>query len=299
MATSGPNIPVTGTALPNGGYGVVLDTGQIIAQLCKESNTRLAKWANESFAQSRKSSRFREQIKQVNIDLAEDTRKVIYNSYKRGKKKRQVYRQQDRGKNYRYANKKMDRAINDKNFIKGDASGITINFTVLNSYAKQWSRLNFGAQPAGSKSVSDQNIKIFRRNLRSSPTLSKFGARPGFLTPSSQMSKRSGKGFRSVGVSSSRAYPGTPDPRSIVQTPRGRYLYVYRFKTSGLGARGFYPKQSKGIVGWRFLDQGIAYMNKEYGPRMTKALDSWTKEVAKNAKKAASKQSGRTRVRIK
>jgi hypothetical protein len=287
--TTGSNVSVSLT------NGVVIDTQEIVAALSAQANTKLGRWARDSFAESRKSSNFRAKIEETNKELAADTAKQIIRAYKSGKKRgREPYRQNDLRKIKRYSDGQMDKALQKSNFIKGDSTGITMDFSILGKYAKQWARLNFGAGTAGSrsKSVGDEKIKMFRRTLQDSPTLSKFGPRPGFLTPSSQISKKSG-GFRSFGVSSDKPYAKTPSPASIVRTNPGKYIYVYQFKQKGLGNRGFLPKKSKGIRGWRFIDTGIAYMNDQYGRRMTKVFNDWVTDLEKNARKSAQKQSRR------
>lgn len=293
--SSTSSISIVGTPLRGGGFGVQVDTEEVALQLANKSRLKLAKWTRESFSSSRKSSQFRELIKETNKSVADETREKIYTEYIKGKSKRKPYRQGDARsrKLRRYSDGKMDKALKSSGFIKSDDKGIYISFTELGKYARQWARLNFGAQPRGSRRPASSPIEMFGRKL-DSPTLSKFGARPGFLTPSSQMGKR-GKGFKSIGVSSNVPYSKTPSPRTIVKTPRGKYLYVYAFKTekTQLGTRGFTPKYSRGIQGWRFIDKGIAQMNRRYGKSMEEAFQSWFDQVKSNARSSANKQSRR------
>lgn len=244
----------------------------VVKQLSAQSSTELSNWVKKSFSNSLKSSEFRNRLDNMHKELADIARKEMIRSYKAGKKRgREPYRQGDTGALKRYSNGQMDKGLNSGGLITANASGISFNFSVLDKYAKQWARLNFGASPRGSKPVKEEKIKVFRRNFSDSPTLSKFGARPGFAVPSK---------FGSLAVGSSKAYPVTPSVRSIVQSPRGSYIYVYRGK--GLSNRGF-RKASAGILGWRFLDKGIAKMNVEYGRKLTAVINGYINDGGKKS----------------
>jgi len=272
------------------GFGVELDTNAIVETLAKDTKTKLAKVLRESFPRSgeQATSELSAIIAGVNKTLAEDTRKQISRAYRAGKKKRRPYRSGDTGKLKRYSDGQMDKGIAAKNFIQGDGRGINISLSVLDTYAKQWARLNFGAGSRGSRDREDNKIKLFRKTLQDSPSLSRIGARPGFMVPPTR---------RAIGVSSDKAYGVTPGPRSIAQTQQGPYLYLYPFNSKGLPKRKFKTKLSKGIKGWRFLDAGISYMNKEYGSRLTPALNTWVKTLeAKVAKSASTKVESRPKV---
>lgn len=247
-----------------------IEVQDAVKQTSAEASTQLAQWVKRSFSNSLKSSEFRSRLETMHEELGEVARKEMLRAYKAGKKRgRQPYRQADVGKLKRYSAGQMEKGLNSDRLIVTSAKGIGFNFIELDKYAKQWARLNFGAAPAGSKEVQEEKVKIFRRNLSDSPNLSKFGARPGFMVPDSR---------RVIGVGSGKASPITPSAASIVRTPRGSYIYVYPYKTKGLSKRGFKPKKSKGIVGWRFLDKGIAKMNKEYGKKLTSVLEQYIKD---------------------
>jgi hypothetical protein len=268
-----------------------IEVKDAVNQAASEANTQLAKWVKASFSTSLRSSAFRNQLAVMHEELGEVARKEMLRAYKAGKKRgRKPYRQADTGKLKRYSAGQMEKGLNSDRLIVTSARGIGFNFIELDKYAKQWARLNFGASPRGSKKAETEKVKIFRRNLADSPNLSRFGARSGFVVPSSPLiakkkgSKRKGRG--AVGVGSGKPYDRTPSARAIVQTPRGPYIYVYPFKTRGLGQRSFKPKKSKGILGWRFLDKGIAKMNKEYGVKLTAVLNKYVADSQKNSKKA-------------
>jgi len=275
------------------GFGVELDTNAIVETLAKDVKTKLAKVLRESFPRSgeQANSEFSAIIAGVNKPLAEDIRKEISRAYRAGKKKRKSYRSGDTGKLKRYSNGQMDKGIASKNFIRGDSRGININLSILDSYAKQWARLNFGARPRGSKDREENKIKLFRKTLQDSPSLRTYPTRKGFKIPPTR---------KAVGVSSAKPYDITPGPKSIAQTQQGPYLYLYPFKSKGLPKRKFKTKLSRGIQGWRFLDVGISYMNKEYGKRLTPALNTWVKTLeAQVAKSASTKVESRPKVSAK
>jgi len=264
-----------------------IEVNDAVKQTSAEASTQLAQWVKKSFSNSLKSSEFRSRLATMHEELGEVARKEMIRAYKAGKKRgRKPYRFADTGKLKRYSKGAMDKGLASDRLIVTSARGIGFNFLELDRYAKQWARLNFGASPAGSKEVGKEKIKIFRKSLNDSPSLSRFGARPGFLVPSSPLISKKGsdkKGRGAVGVGSGKPFDRTPSARSIVQTPGGPYIYVYPFKTKGLSKRSFKPKASKGIVGWRFLDKGIAKMNQEYGRKLTSVLEEYIKDSQKKS----------------
>ena len=77
-------------------FGVLVDTEDIVATLSAEANTKLGLWARDSFKSSKRSSNFRQKIKNANEELADDTRNRIIKAYKAGKKRGiSPYRQGD------------------------------------------------------------------------------------------------------------------------------------------------------------------------------------------------------------
>lgn len=277
-------------ATPERTFAVIakIDTKSIVQELARDANTKVGKWAKESFSSSLRSKILRERIAIMHEELGEDVRKEIIRAYKAGKKRGvSSYREGDTGKLKRYSNGQMDKGLSDPAFIVTSPRGIGISPSILDTYARQWARLNFGTAPKGSKAVKMEKIQLFRKSLSDSPSLSRFGARPSFRVPGSG---------RVVGTTSTVAYDMTPSTQAMVRTPAGKkYLYVYPYPGKGLGKRKFISRTSKGILGWRFLDQGVSYMNKEYGKRLTGVLDTWVKEIEKGAQKSASNQSRKTR----
>jgi hypothetical protein len=265
---------------------------QAIDEAAKQGKTRLATWARDTLTNTYKSSFFRSELEDLNNRMADLAREEMQIAYKKGKKRgRKPYRQNDEGGLKRYSAGAMDKGLRSSNLIKASASGIQFNFDELNKYALQWARLNFGAGEAGSKQVKDEKIKIFRKSLADSPSLSGIGSRPGFLVPSN---------FGVVGVSSGTPFAKTPSIKTIVGTPKvKRYLYVYGKPGSGLRDRRMKQVKSKGILGWRFLDQGLNAMNKEYGREITALLETFSDDAKRAALKESRKQARVPRIRFK
>lgn len=283
----------SGVVATSSTFGIELDTNAIVEALAAGSSTKLAKWAQEAFPRSGESARsdLAAIIRNVNSGLAEDVRKEIGKAYRAGKKRgRRPYRMGDTGSLKRYSDGQMDKGIAASGFIQSSDRGIFINMSILDSYAKQWARLNFGAGGKGSKERKEEKIQIFRQKLQDSPSLRQIGSRPGFRVPPTK---------RAVGVSSASAYAVTPGPRSIAQSAAGPYLYLFPYKSKGLPKRRFTSKQSKGIRGWRFIDHGVSYMNKEYGSRLTAELNKWISGIQENAAKAASEKTRTLKAEVK
>jgi hypothetical protein len=272
-------------------FGVLVDTNDIVRALAENSNTALSRVLKKSgsFPASGESARadLDKIIATVNKNVAESTQKKMVSAYSAGKKRgRKPYRFADEGRMRRYSDGRMKKGLESDAFIRSTGTGIFINLSVLDTYAKQWARLNFGALPRGSRDVKDERIKLFRSALSDSPSLSRIGARPGFRLPPTR---------KAVAVGSDKALASTPNPRSLAQSQAGPYIYLYPYKTAGLSKRKFDSRATKGIQGWRFIDQGIAHMNKQYGKELTKGLNQWIKQVDKGVAKAASQPTRQSR----
>jgi hypothetical protein len=276
-----------GITVTSQGFGVELDTNDIVRTLAAESKTKLAKVLQRAFPASGEKARkdLDNIVKDINISIANDTRKKILSAYKAGKKRgRQSYRFADDGKMKRYSDGRMEKGINNDRFIQATGTGITISLSTLDDYAKQWARLNFGAAPRSSKQVKDEKIKLFRKTLQDSPSLSRIGPRKAFRLPPTK---------KAVAVASNRALPSTPSPRSISQSGSGPYIYLYQYNVKGLPRRKFPSKATKGIQGWRFIDEGVSFMNKEYSKKLTAGLNQWIKELDNTISQAAATESSR------
>jgi hypothetical protein len=245
----------------------------------------------------------REDLQMMHKDLARAAQAAILQAYDEGQDARegaprQSYRFNDPGKMMRYSNKRMRKGLGDPLLFRADAVGIgAVNTRMLDSIAKQWYRLNFGALPNAKMTgyfgpFADKNSKTFgnaiyaRMGVAGQGTLkilgmasqnkiniSKYGPSKPFFVPNSP---------RVVGVASQNAYAQTPAPgdfrkfktrasTTVVDRSRRQYIYVY-----GKGFKGgFNPVMARGIAGTQFLNAGVKVINDNYGTNLTYLIKKW------------------------
>jgi len=224
----------------------------------------------------------RKDLTEMHERLAKNAQRSILNSYKSGKKRgRSSYRMNDTGTLKRYSGGALSKALENRKLFISDATGIGgINIRLLDSQARQWYRLNFGALPRSSKVPGQGSFKLFGQIAGTKLSLRKYGPSKPFFVPNS---------IRTVGKSSKLGLNETP-PFSSWSTgsPKvrrgkgsrspGPYIYVYGKPKRGKLAGTFNSVLSKGITGTRFLDAGIQFINNNYGGEFTKLVKFWDKK---------------------
>ena len=198
------------------------------------------------------------------------------------------------------------------------------NAEKMSGIAKQWYRLNFGAGPKGGKGRPKQTAMQFssgRGGGRTGTTLSFDGFKPSsnFFVPQTEkggrgywsnlfmdrsnydklfygpsilateqvfdgvqgMKRREGKKF--IGSSAGRRvnYGTKTAPNFQWSQNRGGALYIISPKWKTLG---FEKRLSRGIAGSYFLDEGLRYLNKEYGQAVNKVFTEWFFKGGRRAK---------------
>lgn len=154
------------------------------------------------------------------------------------------YRAGDAGRNKRYAGGALKAALQDASFFEASPTSIQmIDVGVLNSRAKQWARLNFGAGAAGAASPGSRHFPLRISNLVVASLGLEAGPRPSFLIP---------RGYF-LGESHSAARAGKD-----------------AFFLAGEGptpeARSTEMMMTRGIRAEHFLDNGIAVIAQRLGP---------------------------------
>lgn len=143
-------------------------------------------------------------------------------------------------KNERYSGG-LEYALNDRRIAQGSARGIGLgDAKMLDSVARHWRRLNFGTAPAGSLPPVVAQIRWgggqgFTLSSPADPP------RPGFKIPSDP-------GRRGYFKPDGSFYIGKPARRS-----KG-YILIQR------------PRQTKGIKGRRFIDEGVRAIGNNFKP---------------------------------
>lgn len=208
---------------------------------------------------------------------AKAQQKIVARYVEKKKTGRRSYRMYDTGTMKRYSGGALQEALLDPKLFISDATGIGgINVRILDVKARQWYRLNFGALPRRSNVPGQGSFKLFGQTAGDVLSLRKYGPSKPFFVPNSP---------RTVGKSSLYALNQTPSFNVWSEKYGGRgsrtagpYLYVYGAPRRGRLAGTFPSTLSKGIVGTRFLDAGIQYINNSYGGEFTKLVKYWDKK---------------------
>jgi hypothetical protein len=271
----------------------------------------LGEWYNVMY----KSSSDQEALAKMHAKLAEEMQIRIIDAYKRGQRGKPripSYRWADQGRMKRYANKAMLRALKtglgsetpgQKGLIEFDYKGIYFpNTTLLDGAAKQWYRLNFGAEPASTPPMDQPKMKFGGQYTSVSLSLNSFKPSKPFMVPALK------DGVRAKGLWSRRSLAKSPlftkgdvevFSAQRFKAVKGGYtgafspdlarrsaLYIIPGNLSSLG---FEKRLSKGIVGARFLDEGLKHLNLRYGTEISKLLNEWRRASNTAGKRVAEK----------
>jgi hypothetical protein len=174
----------------------------------------------------------------------------------------------------RYAGGKLGKALKDPNMMLATWEGVSyVNVPYLDTVAKQWYRLNFGAQgsnDANSRPHGRHTIKFFGEAI-SAISLQELGPSKAFRIPTGF--------FVDVGGAKREFVAGTD--YNLKEYKRG--------KTGWEGQRNFVkPQITKGIAGWAFLDAGAKQLADSLGDGYTVLWREWLDEAAEDGGKGSS-----------
>jgi hypothetical protein len=228
---------------------------------------------------------------------ADEAQQVIIEAYQSSKviDKGHPYRfAESSQKLRRYSNGLMLKALSDKNLNSSSAEGIQfVNVSILDSQAKQWRRLNFGAGDRGNSSPKRTPTKMnfFGQQSRVSLDFANQKPSPGFYMPESL----SAFGFFANQLSGTNSGVFSPVP---LVAGAGQAFYIVTSRTvtedgvhpgtrfSGMGkisrskkianARFFARHHAtQGIRAAGFLEEGAEYINRTYPERLTELITDW------------------------
>ena len=246
-------------------------------QVSLELSTMLKSYAKIFSKQASSSA-----LMELNKSVAQGARAAVKEAYlASGIGEKASYRWNDQGLLKRYSNEAMQRAFDDPNFVTFDSKSISFaNRKTLDSYAKQWYRLNFGAAPGSSVAPSTSPMRF-------SPYLGGVTQTPGAELTGFAPSKPFNVPMRGLGMWSSTPAGSTPGKKLTSGRP-GQYLYVgtsmiAKYKKNAAGGEiaeersmFFSSKPSKkGITGKRFLDAGSEYINVQYPLALESLIKGW------------------------
>jgi hypothetical protein len=224
---------------------------------------------------------------------ADEAQQVIIEAYQSSKviDKGHPYRfAESSQKLRRYSNGLMLKALSDKNLNSSSADGIQfVNVSILDSQAKQWRRLNFGAGNRGNSSPKHTPTKMnfFGQQSRVSLDFANQKPSPGFYMPESL----SAFGFFSNKLSGTNSGVFSPVP---LVAGAGQAFYIVTSKTrfTGMGKMSrskkianarFFARHhaTQGIRAAGFLEAGAEYINQTYPERLTELITKWFTDSVK------------------
>jgi hypothetical protein len=218
-------------------------------------------------------------------------------AYKRSKyiKLGMSYRYGDPGKYRRFSNNALLNALQSPTFYRVGPDGLSfINAPMLDRAAKQWYRLNFGAGSKANKGASPQmpEIVMFGQRIGRGPDLSKFRPSRPFGMPagmwSDDLKEKTSSGIKQV--KNGRAFY----PRFLMQTKDGFWGKAQRdekgkvvpVKGAISAKRAEFPVGiTKGIAAARFLDVGVASINRNLPMALESLMFEWVEQAAGKARK--------------
>lgn len=187
-------------------------------------------------------------------------RNAVVDSYRRNFSKTISYRWEDSGRQKRYSNGQMLRALQSPEMFRAASDGLDfINAAFLDTKAKQWYRLNFGAGAQGRNEKADLESMTFFGQTLPGISLGEFQPGPKFMIP--------------YGVFSETAFARTPDGDDRRKIPnrvrrskslRGQPFYLLAPPQNEEGGSGQVWFPTRGIEGKRFLEAGISSLNAEF-----------------------------------
>ena len=254
--------PYLGTVISN----------NIIKNITDDIDTKLSRalgrWA-KSFEGKAKNKK---ELVEVNKRVSAGAANAIVSAYL-NRDRRPSYRQDDPigSIGHRYSGGQLESALRDPKFISADKGRIRFgNTKILDTNARQWQRLNFGAgAAAGPPEKIPANMMIFGRRISKRVNLDTYGPRPSFRMP---------RGFFS-----SSFHPSNNPGGKIFKKPIGRdafYVSSGSQRKEG-GKKGFPiagPLLTKGIEGQHFLEKGAKYINKHYPEEITRMITIWERQ---------------------
>jgi hypothetical protein len=247
--------------------------------------------------------------------LAKGIQSRVVRAYSAGQNRRRIpsYRWADTDKRMRrYSNKQMLAALKSPELIDYDYKGIYFpNTDFLDNAAKQWYRLNFGAEPASTRPVNQPTMRFgSAKSTKTSinfdgfkpskpfmvPSLRTEGRVKGiwsrtFLSKSPLFTSKSGDLIFSQAASKrvKSGYTGAFDPKLAKRSA------LYLMPNLPNSSLGFESRLSKGIVGARFLDEGLVYLNNQYGKELSKLMEQWRRKANAAGKAVAEAKSTKKR----
>lgn len=201
------------------------------------------------------------------------------------------YRGEDTGKFKRYTGVMESLLEQGDAFFKIREDGVDFVMpAMLDRAAPQWRRLNFGASPAATPPANNVPITFFGTKVPG-PSLSGIRPSKAFRIPpgiwSRQLlaqSKMLSVGGKDTGrIEGASTLPGwKPDPKKGKMIDPGGPGPAF-YPTSQIKGAGFGENESRmtrGIVGGRFFDAGIAEFNRKLGWGMEVMVEKWVQEAA-------------------
>jgi len=287
---NGTRYPIQTNAKKFGG----VNTRAIVREVSKGVENDIAKYMRKWARNLEKSTQRKSEISNINKETAAEARQTVQKAYaSSGIGKRPSYRQNDSRKLKRYSAGAMERALGDEKVIYGDAKGIFfIDKKRLDRTAKQWYRLNFGAQPKGRKAVTTTPMRFFGRPSSKRFNLDRYKASDPFLVPrgffshSFFASSSPGKNFE----------PGTKKPMDAFYLKSKKTAHRQFKDRDGVKVRPNFnrrqyavgkngrpdedkPVLSKGIKGYSFIDKGAQKINTVYPKKIEKVFRGWEKKA--------------------
>jgi hypothetical protein len=197
---------------------------------------------------------------EAHTQLAAEAQEAVITAYEAARAESRAksgpYRIGDTPENYkRYAGGAMLGALSAEGFVVGTETGIDFgNIAILNSTARQWARLNYGAGgaagPGGARfAVRWGAMEVASLGLEGGP-------RPGFRLP---------RGFWFSGGS-----------RAFGRTPGAEFYPVGHVPSGWLKGQSTRPdraRMTRGIRGEHWLDAGIAVIAEGLGPKYRAIYD--------------------------
>lgn len=173
----------------------------------------------------------------------------------------------------RFAGGKLGRALASSNMYDARWDGVAfINRRWLDSQAKQWYRLSFGAGARGKSTPPhrDYNIRFFGSAVFSM-SLKAFGPSASFSMPAGLWFGFDGNPSPAASTGDGNVRPGAPSPAR-----RGQDQFV----PGSFGGRAFRGRRTQGIQGTAFLDAGVAALTRSLGEGWSVLMTEWFEEAA-------------------
>lgn len=233
----------------------------------------------------------RRRMNRVNQIVAADVRERVLVAYdqrvKSGRSGPSGYRANAPGKWKRYAGGKMELGLEDPGFINTGFDGINFaNMNVLDRYAKQWYRLNFGAGPRGQGGgryrPGEYRLNLFGQATGAPVSLKQYKASAAYRVPAGL--------FFDPNTGSVQNLSGSRRRRDIFQ-PKGapvedklrKKLSNRQGRSYGLVKSGtpvWKGGMSRGFAGYHFLDAGVRRLAGIWPLAMLRLIEEWVEEAS-------------------